>query len=631
MEPGHRFKTLPARTVLTALRDRSPLVLLESSLPAPEAQSSLLFLDPVEIVTTEDPAELTSCIGRLEEAWRDGLWAAGYFAYEAGYALEESLQGTDKPGGPLLWWGIYRQPYVFDHTGGSFAPPPDLAGGVEGTLTCSTAPGDFTFSRSDYAAAVRRIQDHIAAGDTYQVNFTMKYRFPFSGDSAGLYLSFRDNQPVPYGAFIRHDDRTVLSASPELFLRRKNIAVKARPMKGTLRRGRTPAEDRRLAETLRSDPKNRAENVMIVDLLRNDLGRICVPGSIEVSDLFRVERYDTLLQMTSAVTGTLADDVSLGDMLKAAFPCGSVTGAPKISTMQIIADLEGEPRGVYCGAIGYLGPGRESVLSVPIRTAVIRGKEGEMGIGSGIVADSEPFEEYSECLLKARFLTHRRSPLDLIETIRWDPGSGFRSLDEHLERMDSSAGFFGMPFSPEDARQLLQAKAPAGGDPVLLRLRLKRAGEMDVSPRPLEAPAKLPAAVGLSACIMDSGDIFLRHKTTRREVYDRELRRARAEGLFEILFTNEAGELTEGAFTNIFVERDGVLLTPPLRAGVLPGILRRRLLEGRDPRVIEERLFPRDLAGSGRVFIGNDARGLMEAKIVGPGEGRFPLADKGIE
>lgn len=597
----------------------------------PGAQKSFLFLDPVETVTADNPSQVAACLERLDEAWRDGLWAAGYIAYETGYALEGSLEGVWREGGPLLWWGLFREPYVFDHEHGGFTPRAAFAGEGEDALAFRAAEGEFTFSRQDYAAAVRRIHEHIAAGDTYQVNFTMKYRFPFSGAPEGLYLSLRDNQPVPYGAFIRHGDRAVLSASPELFLRRSGSAVEARPMKGTLRRGRTPAEDRRLAETLGSDPKNRAENIMIVDLLRNDLGRICAPGSVAAGDLFRIEKYDTLLQMTSAVRGRLTGDVSLGDMLRAVFPCGSVTGAPKISTMKIIAGLEKEPRGVYCGAIGYLGPGREAVFSVPIRTAVTRGSKGEMGIGSGIVADSDPFEEYGECLLKARFLTHRRPPLDLVETIRWEAAEGFRSLAEHLERMRASAGFFGIPFFAEEARQLLRGATPDAEGPHLLRLRLRRSGEMNVSTRPLEEPARLPAPVGLSSCTVSSGDIFLRHKTTRREVYDRELRRARSAGLFEVLFTNETGELTEGAFTNLFVERDGVLLTPPLRAGVLPGILRRRLLAGSEPRAVEEEIFPRDLDDADRVFVGNDARGLVEARVTGLEEGLSPSTAEGLE
>jgi para-aminobenzoate synthetase/4-amino-4-deoxychorismate lyase len=326
------------------------------------------------------------------------MFVAGYFVYEWGYCLEPVLHGLldrHMPSGPLVWLGIFRErkEVVAENYG------------VSNTLHVECPPLELECSRAQFISNVTRIHDYIAAGDTYQVNYTVRGRFGYNGDTSCLYDFLRTRQPVEYGAFVSHDDRRILSFSPELFFSRDGSRIVTKPMKGTSRRGNSREEDERIRRFLRNDVKNRAENVMIVDLLRNDFGRICEMGSVEVPALFTVEEYETLFQMTSTVSGILGRDVGWLDIFRAIYPCGSITGAPKIRTMEIIAGLESSPRGVYTGAIGYFGPGNEAMFNVAIRTLVIDGSEGEMGIGSGITIGSDPVGELEETMLKARFFS----------------------------------------------------------------------------------------------------------------------------------------------------------------------------------------------------------------------------------
>jgi len=586
-----------------------------------DGDRSLLFIDPEEVVTTTRPDELDSCLLRLEEALGSGLWAAGFISYEAGYFFEPSLRPKYAGRFPLLWFALFRKPFVFDHRGGSFSPT------LPFPLEEDAAPPPFSISdghldlgREEYRAAVGAIRERIAAGDTYQVNFTMKYRFRLEGSPAGLYLSLRDNQPVPFASCIHTGETDILSASPELFFRIEGERITARPMKGTSARGRTGREDIIEALRLAVDGKNRAENIMIVDLIRNDLGRICRPGSIEAVDICRVEPYDTLFQMTSTVRGELLEGPAPGPLLRALFPCGSVTGAPKIKTMEIIAGLEKEERGVYCGAVGYFSPVGEGAFSVPIRTAVIGPEGGEMGVGSGIVADSDPDAEYEECLLKGAFLTSPRPPLRLIETLRWDVEEGFRHLDDHLARLFSSAVSLGFACPVPDVRRSLEdaVEGLGGGGPRRVRLLLDRGGACEISVAPIDPTHPGIPEVRLASAATDSADPYLHYKTTRREIYDRELAAAREDGYFEVLFSNERGEITEGAFTNIFAEKGASLLTPPLACGLLDGVLRRRLLREEPGRLREKVLRHRDLLEAERLLVGNSLRGLIEVHLAAP-------------
>ena len=392
----------------TLLEGRDDVVLLETSRYDADNYRSFLFLDPIHTLRADTIDEVPALLADIERYLARGCYAAGYFGYEAGYHFEK-IAGVIPETSPLAWFGIYRAPLVFNH----------LTGAFEGEGEPVPAPGGADLPRGDYAItdlrysipaeayirSVETIQDLIRAGWTYQINFTGKYVFTFHGSALVLYEALKRRQRVSYGAFIQVQGRTVLSFSPELFFRRRGDTLVTKPMKGTVRRGRTCEEDLALQEWLRNDPKNRAENVMIVDLLRNDMGRIAEIGSVLVPELFAVEKYLTLCQMTSTIEGTLCPGVSYYDIFHSLFPSGSVTGAPKIRSMQIIHELEGDARGVYTGAIGYFSSAQEAVFNVAIRTLVIEGDRGEMGVGSGIVADSDPREEYRECQLKADFVT----------------------------------------------------------------------------------------------------------------------------------------------------------------------------------------------------------------------------------
>jgi para-aminobenzoate synthetase/4-amino-4-deoxychorismate lyase len=610
------WRPLPAAELLHLFRDRDPFLLFETALVSPDEKRSLLFTGPEAIVTTNDPGEAEKCLVAIEKGISAGLWAAGWCSYELGYVLEPSLAPRPAGGSPLLWFGLFGNPTFFDHETGLFSPSlPSPLPEEETKPTFTIEDAGFDVSPEEYRASIGRIKESIAAGDTYQVNYTMRYGFRFGGSPAGLYLSLRDNQPVPFAAFLRAGGHHVLSASPELFLRCEGREITVRPMKGTAPRGLSGREDLGRAAGLAVDPKNRAENIMVVDLLRNDLGKICLPGSIEVDRLCSVEPYDSLFQMTSTVRGRLREGTGPVQILRALFPSGSVTGAPKIRTMEIISRLEKEERGAYCGAVGFLSPDGDASFNVPIRTVVLRGDRGVMGIGSGIVADSNVEGEYEECLLKGRFLTRPRPAMELIETLRWQEEKGFTLLEDHLARLFGTALHFGFAFPREEIRHALDDAAAgfSGGRKRRVRLLLSRSGEFKVSSSPLYPPPSAPR-VRLSKVQMNSADPHLYHKTTRREVYDWELETARKEGFFEVLFTNEKGELTEGAFTNIFLQRNGRLVTPPVSCGLLDGVLRRHLLREKEGTVIEEVLAPDELEGAEHLFVGNSVRGLVEVR-----------------
>lgn len=391
-------------------------------------------------------------------------------------------------------------------------------------------------------------------------------------------------------------------------------------MKGTAARGMTEAEDRQAAAALKADPKNRAENVMIVDLMRNDLGKVCEAGSVHVPRLFEVRRLHTVLQMVSAVSGTLRPGATVASLFRALFPCGSVTGAPKISAMQALRDLEPSPRGVYTGAIGILSPGGDMTFSVAIRTVTLRNGLAEAGAGGGIVWDSDPGEEYREACLKGRYLSEPLVSFQLIETFLWSPGSGFRFLREHLRRLASSARYFGFRFREENVQSALHSaiRNEAATGPQKVRLLLARSGEVNVEMSPLTTILKEtgPARVTLSMVAVSSRDPFVRHKTTHRGWRDEELRKARNDGFDEVIFLNERGEVTEGAITNLFVEADGRLLTPPASCGLLEGILRRRVLADRSSRTEERILYPDDLRTCRRIQLTNSVRGMVPAAPV---------------
>lgn len=650
--PGHPFSDRQLRRLLAAL-DREPsFVLLESSRITPDNYRSFLFRQPVAELRL-DPGLAPAAFFRQAEAWlARGYYLAGWLAYEFGYLLEPRLAALLPAGDqPLAILGVFPPPQIYDHrqpTDAQGWPLPaadedaETAATDNGEPACAIADFQLNESEAQYLTQLARIKEYIAAGDTYQVNYTLKMRFKQQGAATGLYTALRRNQRVPYSAFLRLGDRQALSFSPELFFRKEGQSCTVRPMKGTSRRGLTPAEDARRAATLAADPKNRSENVMIVDLLRNDLGRICLPGSVRADALFQVETYETLHQMTSTISGQLQPKISLFDLFHALFPCGSVTGAPKIRTMEIIRELEREARGVYTGAIGFIGPGgKEAVFSVPIRTVTLDSSEGdgrragEMGIGSGVVDDSDPAKEWRECLLKGDFLRHPTPAFALIETILWQPEEGYALLPIHLTRLLESAAFLGFYADPDEIRNRLTAIAATFNQPQRVRLTLAKDGAITIQATPCPAAAPLrnwppPAAADepagepprllLSPHRIDPNNPLLYHKTTCRELYDQERQAALATGGHEVFFLNLNGEVTEGAISNIFIEPAGGegirrLLTPPVAAGLLNGVLRRQLLTVAPDLVREAVLRPADLRQAAAIYIGNSVRGLVRVRL----------------
>jgi para-aminobenzoate synthetase / 4-amino-4-deoxychorismate lyase len=582
-------------------------VLLETSRFDPSNRHSYLFLNPVSTLIANDLNELPQLFAQIEAELARGNYVAGFFSYECGYHFEHSSAAAFAPEKlPLAWFGVYPQPIVFNHESGH-CETGKLEENPQNDPVTVTNKVAFGISEEDYRTKILQIQKYIAAGDTYQVNFTSSVSFQTPLPAAAIYQSLSQQQPVAYSAFLNLPDRSILSFSPELFFRREGNRIVTRPMKGTMARGLDRSEDAQAAQRLHNDEKNRSEHVMIVDLLRNDLGRICTMGSVQVEDLFSVEKYQTLLQMTSTVSGSLQPGIGYYDIFHSLFPSGSVTGAPKIRTMQIIRELEHQQRGVYTGAIGFFAPHKKAVFNVAIRTLVLQNNNASMGVGGGIVADSNPLDEYKECLLKASFLTREPQNFQLIETMLWDKEYFLLSL--HMDRLEASAAYFNFLFHRAGILSRLneQTKSFEHEKKYRVRLLLNAHGDASVESLPISTEEST-IQVQLSKERTSSSNVFLRHKTTRREFYDREFAKARAQGFDEVIFTNERGEATEGTISNLFVEQSGKLLTPPLASGVLPGILRRHLLE--TARAEEQTLTLADLESAEAIFLGNSVRGL---------------------
>jgi para-aminobenzoate synthetase/4-amino-4-deoxychorismate lyase len=576
-----------------------PCVFLDDATPGREHLSR--FGGFRDAIVARAPEEVPAALAAIESARRNGFHVAGYFAYELGYLLEPKIARLlpERRDVPLLWLGVFETMETID---GRVADV--LAAEVRGRAYAG--PLRHEWSEDEYKTRFDRVHRYIADGDIYQANLSFRSRFAFAGDPLALYLKLRERSKAAYGAFIDDGERQILSLSPELFF---NLSadgeLTAKPMKGTIARGSDPQSDAAAKAALAASEKDRAENLMIVDLLRNDLGRVAEIGSVRVPELFAVETYPTLHTMVSTVRAKLRPGADVATILRAVFPCGSITGAPKIRAMEIIRELEASPRGIYCGAIGHFAPDGAARFNVAIRTLTIRDGAGELGIGGAVVRDSRSGSEYDECLLKARYYDSARRPLELIETLRWSRDDGFVRLDAHLERMARSAEVFGIPFDPA------RLELPEGrSEDLRVRITLNEDGAFSCTTAPL-GKSQLRWTYAISSARVQSGDILARHKTNWRELWDGEAQRlARETGCDEVIFLNERGEVAEGSRSTVFVRRGEALLTPPLSAGILDGVLRRDLIAQGKCR--EAVLMPDDLRKS-EVFFGNSLRGLIEA------------------
>ncbi len=579
-----------------------PDVLLESFATGEDSRS-FRFSGCEKVIQAITPDQVTAALADVEAAVAAGKHAAGFVSYEAASGLNPELPVAKQGELPLLWFGIFaeRQEYRPESTSDS---PED----------CQLSAPELSIDKAQYLESIDKIHGAIARGETYQVNFTTCQRFRISGDFFALYRRICRNQQAPFCSWLDIGSHRILSASPELFFALKDNELTMKPMKGTAPRRPRADDDRTQRELLATSTKDRAENMMIVDLVRNDLSRIAETGGVQVPELFRVTTYPTVHQMTSTVTARLQPETSLTDIFRALFPCGSVTGAPKRRTMEIINELEDEPRGVYCGAIGYVSPGREAVFSVAIRTVVVNAATGdaEIGIGSGITWDSQGGDELRECLSKSAFLSRDSEEFSLIESIRFDR-QGHLLLERHLARLAGSAEYFGFAFDVDDLRNRLETLAQELEGIHKVRLLVAHDGGITLEFQAVEEVKNgtAPAQIAIAAERINSADPFRYHKTTRRALYDRQLNAH--PDCYDVIFLNERDELTEGCFNTIVISLKGQLLTPALDCGLLPGVLREELLEVGAVR--ETELTLEDLQAADTIWLVNSVRGWRECRI----------------
>ncbi|MDN3646695.1 aminodeoxychorismate synthase component I [Pontixanthobacter aestiaquae] len=601
------------------MSDRSAFVLLDDARESGAANAHL-FEEPEQIFVARRAEEVADILAQADAARRNsGGTLAGYLAYEAGLALEPKLlplaEARSGANGPLVWLGLFREERVL------------AAADVENWLAengagdASLGPLEPQISTGGYVKSFEALQDAIRSGDIYQANLTFPLAGSYRGDPVALYSALRPAAKGGYGGLLFDGAHWLLSLSPELFFSLKDHAAKVKPMKGTRPRGQNEFEDKALAEELASSVKDKAENLMIVDLMRNDLSRVAKAGSVQVDAPFAVESYPTVHQMVSTVRASLQDGKGAADLIGAIFPCGSITGAPKIRAMELISEVERDARGAYCGAIGRIDANGDAAFNVAIRTlrlTPIENDQGDavLGVGSAIVADSDAMQEWRESIVKGGFarqssLDHSAAQFDLIETMRFDPDTGIDLLELHLERIKTSAAELGFSFDRHATRNQIHALCFELERPAKVRLLAARSGAISLVTTDLLPKREDPVECIALPIPVDPSDWRLRHKTTDRGFYEAARDVAETYRASEALLVRDDGLLTEGSWTSIFVERDGKLLTPPASLGLLPGVMRRSLLES--GKAQEAELTLDDLTNG--FLLGNAVRGLIPGKL----------------
>jgi para-aminobenzoate synthetase / 4-amino-4-deoxychorismate lyase len=557
------------------------------------------FQNPVSVITASMVEDVLPSFQLVQEAVDKGYYAAGFLSYESAPAFDPAFKVKSGGSFPLLWFGIFSAP--------------------EHSQLCSLS--DFavsewkpSISMDEYNQGINSIKKSIQFGDTYQTNYTIRLHSQFTGDGLAFYNRLRQAQNSNFCAYVHTGEQSILSASPELFFHLEHGKITTRPMKGTVKRGASSAEDTANAEWLYQSEKNRAENLMIVDLLRNDLGMIAQSGSVNVEKIFEIEQYPTVHQMTSTISAKVSETTSIVDIFKALFPCGSITGAPKISTMNIIADLENEPRDVYCGAIGYITPNNEAIFNVPIRTVLIDHKTGNAvyGVGGGVTWDSTSEGEYNEILAKAMLLEEKPTKFQLLESLLLENGDYFL-LEEHLKRLENSAQYFGFRCQVERIKKSLKEFGDKNHTGLLkVRLLLAKNGDLTIEGQTI-TQQKAVLKVTLADEPVDKTNPFLYHKTTNREIYAK-YQKQKTQEAFDVLLWNQDGELTEFTNGNIVLEIEGNLCTPPVKSGLLAGTFRDRLLQIGE--IHEKTLTKSDLIMATRVWFINSVRKWKEVQLI---------------
>ncbi|MBT2717432.1 aminodeoxychorismate synthase component I [Bacillus sp. ISL-57] len=558
----------------------------------------LYFANPKKVITAHSIEDVLPQFQKVQEAIEQGNYAAGYVSYEAAPAFEQSFKVKDGAKMPLLWFGIFDKPEE--------EIPEKMTGAF------NLAEWQSETDSNAYRSGFQRIKSEIKKGNTYQVNYTMRLQSQFEGDDFAFFERLKRAQRSNYSAYLNVGSHRILSASPELFFRWEDGQLITRPMKGTVKRGTTLKGDQLNAEWLAASEKNQAENYMIVDLLRNDLGMIAEPGSVEVPQLKAIEKYPTVWQMTSTITADTNPGTTIIDIFKALFPCGSITGAPKIKTMEIIADIENSPREVYCGAIGFITPESEAVFNVPIRTVVIDKETGkaEYGVGGGITWDSELSEEYDEAFLKAKLLTVERPAYKLLESIKLSDGE-YYLLNDHIDRMKQSAEYFDYRFSESYLRDRLQKYAEINhGTLQKVRVLLHENGELEVSGQAIK-PLDPEFKAILAEVQISTANPFLFHKTTNRDVY--ESFQTNNPDFQDVLLWNEEGFITEFTNGNVVVKINGDLYTPPVESGLLAGTFRQELIRKKEIKV--KNISKADLNNAEEIWFINSVRGKLKVNL----------------
>jgi para-aminobenzoate synthetase/4-amino-4-deoxychorismate lyase len=576
-----------------------------------ENSLTYLFTENPEIILTADKNNFNEVLSEVDKWIKKDYSGFGFINYEAGYLFENKLNNLlTADAKQLLKFFFYKNENIKITDSSSL----ELIL-KQNEKDFSISDFEFNTSENDFYEAVKKIHQYIAEGDTYQVNYTIKGKFDFEGDLLSFYKRLIFNQSAKYSAFINTGDSYILSLSPELFFSSEKNYLKTRPMKGTLQRGYNKADDSLAEYTLKNGEKNRAENLMILDLLRNDMGRISEFGTVRLRKLFSVEKYETLLQMTSEIESKLREDISFSGIIKNIFPCGSVTGAPKISTMKIINELENEERGIYTGAIGLIHNDKK-IFNVAIRTIELKKTDSkkfnaEIGIGSGIVWDSNPEKEYEEVLLKSNFLVKPFPYFELIETMKYSGGEIERE-DLHLKRLEESASYFLFKFDKEIIIASIKNEVSKLDSlkEYKVRLLLNKWGKVkiEVSQMPI-SPEEIKIII--SEKIISTEDRFQYFKTTNRDLYDAEYKKYSGKGFFDVVFINEKNQVAEGSITNIFINKMGLLYTPPVSCGILPGVFRKHWLQT-NINIKEENFYKDDLLIADEIILTNSLRGQIK-------------------
>ncbi|TSI03894.1 aminodeoxychorismate synthase component I [Lysinibacillus sp. BW-2-10] len=557
----------------------------------------LTFRNPIKLIVAYSINDVLPCFEQIEKAIEAGYYVAGYLSYESAPAFDDAYKVKKNSTMPLLWFGVFTEPVE------------EMLSGAGEYHLSEWIPSVTT---DEYRGAIQSIKESIENGHTYQTNYTIRLRSMFQGDDLSFFEQLRKAQSSNYCAYINTGDYRILSASPELFFHLKDGKLTTRPMKGTIKRGKTVQEDEERRNELFHSEKNRAENLMIVDLLRNDLSVVAKPGSVQVEKLFEIENYPTVHQMTSTITAALKENTGLLEIFKALFPCGSITGAPKISTMDIIEQLETAPREVYCGAIGYITPTKEAIFNVPIRTVLINEETSQAtyGVGGGITWDSTTEDEYYEILAKASLLQVQRPEFQLLESLLLVDGEFF-ILEEHLERLSNSAKYFGYAIDIEMVKiQLLQIAERNKQGEFKVRCVIDKKEELQIDVQSLTTPNQ-PFYITMADQPIDKNNLFLYHKTTNREVYSQFQRKFPE--VFDVLLWNEDGEITEFTNGNIVLEIDNELWTPPISSGLLAGTFRERLMKA--GRIHEKVLTVADLNQSSAIWFINSVRKWVKVQL----------------